>query len=234
MKRLSKDQIQFIDNYLIKHKVTFLDVRAELLDHIISVVEEKVNKGISFNEALLDAHKSFGNKLGNYTSPSFEKKLYYSNKGFKKFLQERHKAIHWSCQKQLWRRVLMFFYKPKGILLTVILLAVMFFSLKLFNEKTIKYIFLFSIALPSIFAFFSHFKKSKFFKKIQSSHSLFGIMSLPSLFLYCLSPLMDVLFSNNYLLIGYWLISILFNLAGLFEIYKGKNDILKKYSILLK
>lgn len=52
MIELTKEEIKFIDNYLIKNDIKFWDIRLELLDHIISSVEDKIEKeGTSFNEA---------------------------------------------------------------------------------------------------------------------------------------------------------------------------------------
>ena len=54
--KLSKQEIQFIDNYLQKHDVVFVDIRAEMIDHIAAAVEEKMTKeGIDF----YDAFKSY-------------------------------------------------------------------------------------------------------------------------------------------------------------------------------
>lgn len=62
--KLTKEEIKFIDNYLKKNDVKFWDVRLELLDHIVSAVEDKIgDEGISFNEALLEVHCGFGNQL---------------------------------------------------------------------------------------------------------------------------------------------------------------------------
>ena len=45
--KLTKDEIKYIDNYLLKNEVRFWDVRLELLDHIVSSVEDKIdNEGI--------------------------------------------------------------------------------------------------------------------------------------------------------------------------------------------
>ena len=54
--KVSKQEIQFIDNYLQKHDVVFVDIRAEMVDHIAAAVEEKMAKeGIDF----YDAFKSY-------------------------------------------------------------------------------------------------------------------------------------------------------------------------------
>jgi len=52
--KLTKDQIQYIDNYLIKNEVKYWDVRLELLDHIALSVEDHMNiNGMTFDKALL-------------------------------------------------------------------------------------------------------------------------------------------------------------------------------------
>lgn len=40
--KLSKEQIQFINTYLIKHEVIYVDIRQEMIDHIATAVEEKM------------------------------------------------------------------------------------------------------------------------------------------------------------------------------------------------
>lgn len=50
--KLTKEQIQFIDQYLQKADVIFVDVRSELTDHIASAVEEKMElEELSFYDA---------------------------------------------------------------------------------------------------------------------------------------------------------------------------------------
>lgn len=52
---LSEEQIQFIDNYLQKSEVIFVDVRAEMMDHIATAIEEKMqSKNIEFYDAFKD------------------------------------------------------------------------------------------------------------------------------------------------------------------------------------
>ena len=50
--KLDKHEIQFIDNYLQKHDVVFVDIRAEMIDHIATAVEDKMDKeAIDFYDA---------------------------------------------------------------------------------------------------------------------------------------------------------------------------------------
>lgn len=95
--KLSKDQIKFIDQYLIKNEVKFWDVRLELLDHIVSSVEDKINmESLSFEEAMLEVHRGFGNQLikGSVTSSEdWTNGLYQANNGFKKFIRTKQREL---------------------------------------------------------------------------------------------------------------------------------------------
>lgn len=61
MKALSKEQVEFIDRYLKKSGIQYVDVRLELTDHVASELERKINKEkINFRAAFKDymaAHK---------------------------------------------------------------------------------------------------------------------------------------------------------------------------------
>ena len=99
MQRLSKENIQFIDDYLKKNKVTHWDVRMELLDHVASAVEEEMAKGVSFDRALMSVHMSFGNILKSkklskdQKSWIFTESIYADNSGYKKFIAVKHSLI---------------------------------------------------------------------------------------------------------------------------------------------
>lgn len=112
--KLTKEEIKFIDNYLIKNEVKHWDVRLELLDHIVSAVEDKMSEdGISFNEALLEVHQGFGNQFIEFSIPKgkiFENGLYQSNIGFKKFTRKKQKEIRRKHWKAYWRTFLPFVF----------------------------------------------------------------------------------------------------------------------------
>ncbi len=55
MGQLSNEDIKFIDNYLQKSDIVFVDVRAELTDHVASAVEEKMEiEDVAFYDAFKD------------------------------------------------------------------------------------------------------------------------------------------------------------------------------------
>ena len=45
MKKLTKENIQFIDNYLKNSDVIFDDIRMEMVDHVATAVEIEIRKG---------------------------------------------------------------------------------------------------------------------------------------------------------------------------------------------
>lgn len=52
MSTLNKEEIQFIDNYLQKAEVVYFDIRSEMIDHIASGVETKMeSRNLNFYEA---------------------------------------------------------------------------------------------------------------------------------------------------------------------------------------
>jgi hypothetical protein len=68
--KLAKEEIVFIDTYLKNHDVIFLDIRYEMIDHIASAVEEKME------EESLDFYDAFK----NYMAVN-RKELFKNNEG---------------------------------------------------------------------------------------------------------------------------------------------------------
>ncbi|MFD2892262.1 hypothetical protein ACFS5J_09585 [Flavobacterium chuncheonense] len=54
--KLSKENIKFIDNYLINSEVAYYDVRIEMLDHVAAAVEQKMD---AENVEFYDAFKEY-------------------------------------------------------------------------------------------------------------------------------------------------------------------------------
>lgn len=162
--KLTKEEIKFIDNYLIKNEVKFWDVRLELLDHIVSAVEDKIeNEGISFNEALLDVHRGFGNQLIKGSIPQHQiwtKGLYQSNVGFKRFVTQKQKDISRKQRKRFWKSFPKFLMSSRFILEFIACIIVVF-SVHQNNPKAAGIIALAICYVPEISRiFFGVFDKS--------------------------------------------------------------------------
>ncbi|WP_272023192.1 hypothetical protein [Olleya namhaensis] len=200
--KLSQENIQFIDNYLIKLKVKFIDVRLELIDHLASGFEAS-NK----EEQLVDYLKS---------------KIDF----IKDFEKKRQKIIHWSYQREMWRRLAMFFYKPNYLPFTILLGFAVCWIQKLQPNKTVMLILIVSLSIIHFWAIIAGYSHYKTFKKLQMAQPLYSIMALPSLFLYTMGAAKSLL-ENQYFFIAFWFLAILFNIAGGIELRNKKNKILE-------
>jgi hypothetical protein len=130
--KLSKDQIRFIEKYLIKNEVKFWDVRLELLDHIVSSVEDKMSTdNLTFQEALLQVHRGFGNQLINMSRHSkhyeWTTGLYQANNGFKKFTRNKQKEIGRKYWHQFWTSLPEFLKSPRFLIEFSLMLLLVFF-----------------------------------------------------------------------------------------------------------
>jgi hypothetical protein len=178
MQKLTKEEIQFIDNYLVKNEVKYWDVRTELLDHIILATEAKINnEGISFNEGLLEIHEEFGNKLGHFKSPSFEQRLYYSNKGFKKFTLEKQKEIGKKYRRQHWQGLKELFLSPK-FLFEYVLFGICFYLCFLNFTKITLVVGLIILMIPTFYSGF-HSIKNKMARRSLNIVLTTGISMIP-------------------------------------------------------
>lgn len=95
---LTKQQIQFIDNRLENEGVKYWDIRIEMLDHVVSDIEQKLkseNSEYEFKEMVQESFISLGWKE-NFNGGGFEKvisarlKMYNKNqnKNFKQYFKE--------------------------------------------------------------------------------------------------------------------------------------------------
>ncbi|WP_225035896.1 hypothetical protein [Winogradskyella sp. SM1960] len=159
--KLTKEEIKFIDNYLIKNEVKFWDVRLELLDHIVSAVEDKMaNDGISFNEALLEIHRGFGNQFiefGVSKDRIFEKGLYQSNIGFKKFTRNKQKELGRKYRKMTWNHLKTKFFTFK-FWLEYIAVILSFITIYQIKPELSFLIGLLVLILPTIYSAYYTFK----------------------------------------------------------------------------
>ena len=161
--KLTKEEIKFIENYLIKNEVKYWDVRLELLDHIVSAVEDKItNDGVSFNEALLEVHHGFGNRIHNgYTYDlDFNKALFIDNKGFKKFTLKKQKELGRKYRKITWKHLKNKLFSIK-FLLEYIAFVLVFVSIYRFAPKSSFPMGLLVLVLPTFYtAYYSIKDKS--------------------------------------------------------------------------
>lgn len=195
--KLTKEEIQFIDNYLIKNEVKFWDVRLELLDHIVSAVEDKMtNDGISFNEALLDVHRGFGNQFiefGVSKDKIFEKGLYQSNAGFKKFTRQKQKELGRKYRKITWKQLKIKLTSVKFLMEYIVLILFFVFIYKYF-PKACFFTGLLVLVLPTFYSTYYYFKNKSTRKSLNfamATSSAMAVWSIYNLSFYILKENYD-------------------------------------------
>ncbi|MCZ8089254.1 hypothetical protein [Flavobacterium sp.] len=144
--KLNQNQIQFIDGYLHRNDVIYVDIRAEMIDHIATGVEEKMkDEDIDFHDA------------------------------FVSYVNSNHKEI-FSMNKNIWRfalpeikNYLIYFFKPTSLFLVVFIIALYTFLNKNgyqnFVKETLPMYVLGSIVVVSFlsFIYFGIIKKQQYF-----------------------------------------------------------------------
>ncbi|WKB82853.1 hypothetical protein QYR09_07395 [Cellulophaga lytica] len=140
--KLTKEEIEFIDDYLIKNKVKYWDVRMELLDHISNEVEALMKVGSSFTNAIQAVHVKFGNDLtikrlnkentGWDTFPS----LYADSSCYKEFIEEKRQGLTKGFRMLQRKALRLFFTNAKSLILYACVLIVFLYTKEFFTVKT--------------------------------------------------------------------------------------------------
>ena len=209
--KLTKEDILNINAYLIKKDIKFVDVRFELIDHLVS------------------EYKSLDN------CPDLDSFLRKRITWCKQVSEAKAKTMHWGYQKDLWKRVLVFMKSPYFYLITFVLAFVYLqlytiLSLELF-EKAVLFPFFSVIVFQFIFFLYNHYRY-RLKIKLLSANYLFNIFSLPHLLLYMFAPFKEFFLEYPQLFLGYIGFALLLNIAALVEVTSKQKKIKKEYKFL--
>ncbi|MCL5247351.1 hypothetical protein M4I21_16125 [Cellulophaga sp. 20_2_10] len=209
--KLTKEDILNINDYLKKKDIKFVDVRFELIDHLVSEYES----------------------LDNY--PDLDSFLRKRISWCKQVSEAKAKTMHWGYQKDLWKRVLVFMKSPYFYLITFVIAFVYFqlytiLSLELF-EKAVLFPFFGVIIFQFTFFLYNHYK-NRLKLKLLSANYLFNIFSLPHLLLYIFSPFKDFFLEYPPLFLGYIGFALVLNIAALVEVTFKQKKIKREYKFL--
>jgi len=139
--KLSQDQINHIESYLVKHKVRYWDVRMELLDHICKATEDRMAKGMSFNDALMQAHIDFGNdpikERLNKDNTKWETypDIYADSSVYKELIKLKYQKLHNSFTDMLVQDFKKFFTTPLTLFLYVIIIGLLWYFISQTNDN---------------------------------------------------------------------------------------------------
>ncbi|TCP23909.1 hypothetical protein EV195_10774 [Tenacibaculum skagerrakense] len=71
---LTKEQITYIDDLLYESGIKFWDIRIEMLDHVVSELEQQPNSNLNFKTSVFEVFKKMGWKE-NFNGSNFEELL---------------------------------------------------------------------------------------------------------------------------------------------------------------
>ncbi len=156
--KLTKQNIQFIDNYLKSKGISYWDIRLEMIDHIACKMESK--KG-SFDFEFLFKHTV--HELG------WENDL----KGFE---NRRLKTINKTIRKKYFKTTLKFFTNFKSLVFIALFIATYYFILENFSSKVFGIVTMIFIAVP-VLGFTAHYAYTSI-KLKKSGYLLYGYFYL--------------------------------------------------------
>ena len=181
--KLTKEQITYIDDYLKHHKVKYWDIRIELLDHIVTTVEEKLAAGISFDDALIEVHESFGNSMKMFWNSGIEYGIFANGDGYKNLIEDKRNSLH-KNYRRLVKKEWISFFKSFNILVPYGILVIIFIFLYQNLPSKIFAIFALSVPLLQLMILLLNFYKTRSLKKSAILEIAFSQYSFSIFILY--------------------------------------------------
>jgi len=235
--KLTPEQVSYIDDYLKHHKVKYWDIRIELLDHIVTTVEEKMEQGISFDDAMIEVHKSFGNSMKMFWNSGIEYGIFANGDGYKDLVQTKREQINKKYRKLYYGEIKNFFYSVKNSTIILLILYINYFlsgHIDFNMFKTINIVvFVIPIVVFVIYSLRIYLSKNK---SIHLEYALFYYSSsflILNMFLQLSNPDGWFEVSNEFQLIVLVILAplnLVFSYCG-FLLYKRTH---KKYSEIFK
>jgi len=219
--KLTKEQIQEIESYIVACGIQWYDVKTELVDHFATSLEEKFDKKpiLNFKQAIIDEHKSFGDI------------------GFKKLLETKTKAVEKQFYKQVLTHLKSFFKIPK-ILISAGFFYGLVLIMNLFSNKEHFFIGLTTVAFTIAAVVLIRISNGQNNKRTQ-----FLILDKTTIFLQQFNVLM-ILFSNitvlrsedsfnfqsyNFMQIGVFVLLMLFYWCSEYVFFMNKKYVKTNY-----
>jgi hypothetical protein len=202
--KLSKENLQFIDNYLKFNEVVYFDIRLEMLDHVATAVEQKMN------EEQLEFYDAFKEYMVQN-----KKEVMKFNKGAGFYFQPI-------------KNFGSFLFKPQGLVLLPIVYLFNYFISQQHDFQAISlYIYpaicLFCVLFSIIVYYFSN--RRRYFYLEQNSVILFVIVQLLQMFLkFDIQNIQRSLCVNSILL--FLLLSFVLFYFNELRTFKAKNKYL--------
>lgn len=219
--KLKQGNIKYIDNWLQFSGINYMDVRYELVDHLVSEYEQS-DQEISI--------ESFVKNRLNWCKATAKKK---------------ESTMHWGVQKRLWRRFLSLFTEWKVIVPLVAYFILVLSLREGFSIRETRLLFLAPVFL-TIGAFLYQAISQGYWSKKQGLNEKFlGLQKLQTLFalphvfltVFCYPSMWSInegkIFDNIYIFLPcVFLISIL-NIAAIYEYTEGHKKLIGQIQKLM-
>lgn len=212
---LSKKQIQDIENRLEKNGITYWDIRLELLDHVVSDIEKRLEIGESYNGAL---ENSF-----------YALKL---NRNLEGLNRKRLLDINRIVRTQYFNKVGSLFTSPTSLFLILLLISLYYLIFSFGSYFVFKTITIFLLFIPITLGLVLYFKE--FLQKKKSGYlgysSFYIFFSFLMLNLFLQLPKPDGIFpvtKETQLLIWFLVtcVNCIFSTAGILNYLKNMKNL---------
>lgn len=207
---MAKEEIQFIDNWLQFAGIQYIDVRFELVDHLVTEFEQQEN----------------GENLKEFIQARLE--------WCKRAAKKREKTMHWGIQKSLFKRFLAVCYTPKYVILLAAFTTIFLTFSEQLSNKTLRFLLLVPV-ITSLLVFIFFVVKNRFSRKEQEEvlaiNKLFTLSAFPQIFLSLLA-FPETLKLNLWLLAPALFIMTLMNIAATIEYHHLYKKIYKTHMFL--
>jgi hypothetical protein len=145
---LTKEQVQHIESRLVKNGVKYWDIRIEMLDHVVSDVEKRMELGEKFDDATLNSFINLG-----------------WNGSLEDLTKSRLFGINKIVRKQYFNQIKKLFTSANSLSVILILGTLYYLTISVSSVKLFKTATLVLLLSPIIFGVFLHFKENLSNKK---------------------------------------------------------------------
>jgi hypothetical protein len=217
---LTNQQLIQIEKYISSCGIKFYEVRAEIVDHFASILEQRLdeNPDLDFRKEMISIYKGF------------------SDFGFKKFLKEKTKSVQKRFYKDSLNHLITFFKLPK-IIISLGLLFSLVLIMSFFEDKDAFF------SLLSLLLLFLGFrllfnvnmrddKKETFLVLNMTMHFFNSFYLMFIIFGFITRKRVEESFLNetyNYIQIAVFVLLLLFYWSGEYVYYQNKKEVIKQY-----
>ncbi|SDW12214.1 hypothetical protein [Flavobacterium degerlachei] len=221
--KLTTQQIEYVENYIISKDIKWYELQVELTDHMVTSMEEFWEKDpeLTFHQVKYYAEDKFGRN------------------GFKVIEEERTQILRKEFRRAQLKMIAEYFKFPKIIL--GILLGFLAFKASFYFDEPVKFVailfgLLAVLIIPAFYSFYINRKiNGKRFLELNINHGTFtGIFGLMYWVMYFLNSFKESVQSHPILILALcclWVVGILFLITGIHLQKKTIENVKRQYQL---